>query len=71
MYPDSFYTYYRMSTEQFDYSQYVNLQYASGTYSCYHLKALSMFTLLHLLSPTRKQYCVEMTVSKILSDVFV
>ena len=31
----------------------------------------SMFTLLHLLSPTWKQYCVEMAMSKVLTDVFM
>ena len=30
-----------------------------------------MFTLLHLLSPTWKQYCTEMAKSKVLTDVDV
>ena len=30
-----------------------------------------MLTLLHLLSPSWKQYCVEMVMSKLLTDVFV
>ena len=48
-----------------------NLQSVSGTYICYHLKALSMFTLLHLLSPTWKQYSAEMAMSEVLTDVFI
>ena len=70
-YPDRFYTYNKMSTEQFDYilAQIEHLIYKPTTiwwcsmyaeeklticiryflnYFCYHLKALSMFTLLHL-----------------------
>ena len=89
-YPGRFYTYYRISTEQFDYIlvqiehliykptltgsvvylQKKNLQYVSGTYICYHLKALNMFTLMYLLSPTQKQYCAEIAMSKVLTDVF-
>ena len=91
-YPDRSYTYYRMSTEQFDYiltqiehliykpntnwqcsiPAEKNFQYVSGTYISYHLLSFkSIFTLLHLLSPTWKQYCAEMAMSKVLTDVFV
>ena len=90
-YPDRFYTYHRMSTEQFDYilAQIEHLIYKPNTnwqhsisaqeklaiyirylfllgYFCYHLKALNIFTLIHLLSPTWKQYCAEMAMSKAL-----
>ena len=96
MYLDRFYTYYRISTEQFNYilAQTGHLIYKPNTnwlhiisaeeklticirylyilnYFCYHLKALSVFTLMHLLSPTQKQYCVKIELSKTLTDVFV
>ena len=95
-YLDRFYTYYRMSTEQFNYIlaqiEYLICKLNTNwwhsicaeeklaicirylyflNYFCYYLKALSMFTLLHLLLPTWKQYCVEIAMSKALTDVFV
>ena len=42
------------------------------SYICCHLLSFkSMFTLLNLLSPTWKQYCAEMAMTKVLTDVFV
>ena len=55
-----------------EYLQKKNLQYISGTYICYHLLSFkSMFTLLYVLSPSWKQYCVEMAMPKVLTDGFV
>ena len=77
-YPDRFYTYYRMSTEQFDYilaqiehlicKPNTNWQYSISAEEhlviciryLYLLPFKSMLTLLHLLSPSWKQYCAEM-----------
>ena len=88
-YPDRFYTYYRMSTEQFDYilAQIDHLIYKPNTnWRCstsaegklaicirylYLLSFKSMFTLLHLLSPSWKQYYAEMAMSTVFTDVFV